>query len=247
MTVRGFDVEIRPVRTTRSRRPLAVAVGVGIALVIAQFFSVIWPPSRGDGFAFGGTTSGPGPVSGLPAGRADAPRDRSTVAGPSRNLACTEPLGWRIASIETWPRGIAYVWRATEASVASGPLDPAIGFMPVVSAHIADLGWCAPVGGPLRPPADLLGTVFRLEGDGATPVDVRPAQDVESGPFGVIWVQMSNGTRSQSWTNGRYVIRVATGDDAWIRWLGVDVRAYGTREADPPRQDQRTPGALLMS
>lgn len=247
MTVRGFDVEIRPVRTTRSHRPLVVALGVGIALILAQIFNVIWPPTGGAGLAFGQSPSGPGPAPGLPAGHAAIPRDQSASAPRARNLACTEPLGWRIASIETWPRGIVYVWRATEASIASGPLDPAIGFMPVVSAHIADLGWCAPVGGSLRPPADLQATVFRLEGDQATPVDVAPLPDVESGPFGAILTQMSNGTPRASWANGRYVIRVASDDDAWIRWLGVDVRAYGPVEADPPPPAQRMPGARLMS
>lgn len=247
MTVRGFDVEIRPVRTTRSHRPLVVAVGVGIALILAQVFSVIWPPTGGARLAVGQTPSGPGPAPGLPAGQAVIPRDQSAIAPRARNLACTEPLGWRIASIETWPRGIAYVWRATEASVASGPLDPGIGFMPVVAAHIANLGWCAPVGGPLRPPAGLQATVFRLEGARATPVDVDLVPDVESGPFGAILAQISKGTPRPSWANGRYVIRVATDDYAWIRWLGVDVRAYGPMAADPSSPGQRTPGALLMS
>ncbi|MEO8470332.1 MAG: hypothetical protein ABI573_11785 [Chloroflexota bacterium] len=232
MTVRGFDVEIRPVRTTRSRRPIAVAVGVGIALIAAQFLSLIWPPSGGAGLAFGGTPPGPGQVAGLTTGRATDPRDKSASAPRAQNLACTEPLGWRVASIETWPGGIAYVWRATEAKVASSPLDPAIGFMPIVSARIADVGWCAPVGGPLRPPADLQATLFRLEGPRATLVEVGLAPDVESGPFGAMWVQMSNRSPRQSWANGRYVIRVATDDDAWVRWLGVEVRAYGTVESD---------------
>ena len=247
MTARGLNVEVRAVRTAPSRRPMLVAMTAGIALVLAQVAGALWPASGLGRFTAGSGISPPRAAEPRPAGHAPLTRRGSAAVPARRSLACTEPLGWRIASIETWPGGIAYVWRATDAAEATSPLDPSIPFMPVVTAHVLALGWCAPVDGPLHPPGDLQASAFRLDGARVTSVDVTLIPDVESGPYGAMWATQSGGRRGQAWPNGRYVIRIATADNGWVRWLGIDVRAYGTIEADPDPANQRMPGALLMS
>lgn len=216
---------------------MAVTGAVGAAIVAAVIGSLVWPASD---LRFGDTSSRQVP------GLALAVPSPSSVAssGPAPiRPACTEPLGWRIASVETWPGGLARVWRATEVDVAAGPRDPSINFMLVAARRVRALGWCAPVGGPKQAPVGLRSALFRLEGGIVTPVEVTLLPTVAPGPLGEVWIPRSDGRWTESWASGRYVIRIATQDGTWVRWLGIEVRAYGASETDVPLSDQRMPGS----
>jgi hypothetical protein len=135
-------------------------------------------------------------------------------------------LGWRIASVETWPRGFARVWRAATAVEASGPGDPAIGRQRVAAQRIIAIGWCAPVAGPDIAPAGVTGELVRYVGPTLVPVSVavRDLDPRAASSGGSLWVP-ADGTDEAAWPTGRYAIRLSTPGGGWVRWIGFLIQA----------------------
>lgn len=162
---------------------------------------------------------------------------RPTPAPPSADdrLAevCLEPSGWRILATEVWRDQVVRSWRAVEPAVAAGPLDPAVTFTPIVAQLVPILGFCAPISGPDQPPKDARGSVQVIEpGGDVTELYLErsvPPADVSGGAR---WVGPADGAPAfgapggkpgRTWPVGRYVIRVATPDGRYERWIGVEI------------------------
>ena len=76
---------------------------------------------------------------------------------------CLEPSGWRVYSAEIWGGQAVRSWTAmTPISSATGPTDPLIPVVPVVSQAVLAIGFCAPVYGDDKPPADATNRIYRL-------------------------------------------------------------------------------------
>jgi hypothetical protein len=176
-----------------------------------------------------------------PASAAD--RTRRTPAAPDAGdrlaQVCLDPAGWRIIATERWHDDSIRSWRAVDASMAYGPLDPAIRFTPVAAEAVPVLGYCAPISGPDRPPDDARGSVFAI-GDGTSEqVRVRrlaPTDDVSGGAAWSGWGRgSSGGAFSLTWPLGRYVIEVGTPDGRYARWIGVEIlRPFLERSSPSP-------------
>jgi hypothetical protein len=185
----------------------------------------------------------------VPVGPAAAPTPQPATAssqptGPPARVvdalsrACLEPSGWRVAATERWKAGPVRSWRAVEAVVASGPLDPRIPIVPVVGQSVPAVGFCAPVVGRDRPPRDARGSILRIAEDGEVSlVDVRRLTPPDDTSGGAIWAGPAlvsvNGIASATWPVGRYVIRVATPDDRYERWIGLEILRPMLERADP--------------
>ena len=151
-----------PVGLTARRPPVGrwlAITAVALAIVVAKPWSSPNAPrgAGADGAVTGGPVGGPrNPSAAVPAAIP------STVAEGARQIVaafCLEPSSWLIASVERWRDQRIRVWRALEpATAASGPDDPAIPIVTVVSEGLTELGWCAPVVGAERPagPGDSL-------------------------------------------------------------------------------------------
>ena len=212
-----MEVPVRPVRPRRDRRPVATAMALAALVGLGLLASVAWPANgRPDD---GGRFAAAAPM--LPDGS-------PTVAPTASPLpTCTDPLGWRIVSVETWPRGFARVWRAATAIVASGPTDPAIGRQRVAADRIVAIGWCAPVAGPDVAPAEVTGELVRYVGPTQVPVSVavRDLDPRAAAAGGSLWVPAGTRDGIESWPTGRYAIRLSTPGDAWVRWIGFRIQA----------------------
>ena len=141
---------------------------------------------------------------------------------------CLRPFGWRIVATERWRDRTVRSWKAIEPVEATGPDDPSIPTVIVAGDSVPALGWCSPVDGLEQPPTDARATVFAVDASGvARRVTVRQLapSDVSSG--GATWAPPGPGAlgavASETWPVGRYVIRVATPDGSYERWLGADV------------------------
>jgi hypothetical protein len=143
-----------------------------------------------------------------------------------------------VAATERWDIGQIRSWRAVDAVAASGPLDPSIPVVPVVGQSVPALGYCAPIGGRDRPPPDARGSILRIAEDGeVSPVEVRRLDPPDETSGGAIWAGPSlvavNGLSSATWPVGRYVIRIATPDGRYERWIGLEVLRPLLERADP--------------
>lgn len=176
-----------------------------------------------------------------PTARPQPPGPRPTPAPPDAadRLAevCLAPSGWRVLATERWHDARIRSWRAIEPSTASGPLDPSIAFTPVAAEAVPVLGYCAPVSGPDRPPADARGDVFALIDGASEEVRVTrfaPVDDVSGGAAWSGWGRgASGGAFSLTWPLGRYVFRVGTHDGRYERWIGVEVLRPFLERSEP--------------
>jgi hypothetical protein len=220
----SMEVQVRPVRPKRDRGPVAIVFALAVLVGIALLASVAWP--AGDRPDSGGRMAAA--ISSVAAGS-------PTIAPTAPPLpTCTDPLGWRIASVETWPRGLARVWRAATAIEASGPADPAIGRQRVAAQRVIAIGWCAPVAGPDVAPGDVTGELLRFVGPTQVPINVA-VRDLDPRAVaggGSLWVPATGG-REESWPTGRYAIRLATPGGAWVRWIGFLIQSPDDPLEDP--------------
>ena len=171
--------------------------------------------------------------------RTAAPTPAEPDAADRLAEVCLAPSGWRVMATERWRDETVRSWRAVEPSTASGPLDPSIEFTPVAAEALPALGYCAPIDGPDRPPADARGSVYVLRDGGADEravTRVAPLDDVSGGAAWFGWDRgASDGAFSLTWPVGRYVIRVGTADGRYARWIGVEVlRPFLERSAPSP-------------
>jgi hypothetical protein len=140
---------------------------------------------------------------------------------------CLEPSGWRVYSSERWGGQQVRSWTAmTPIGAAIGPTDPRIPVIPVVSQAVLAIGFCAPVSGSDKPPADATQRIFRvtaitIAGEGITraealaPLRVEP----ESRPsyLGAAYAPLAG----DSWSDGVYVVHVE--GSGYSRWFGIQV------------------------
>lgn len=181
--------------------------------------------------AGGGAPPSPRAVAGTPAassGALGAPALTADEIDPDVTLACLDPGSWRVASVEAYAAKTIRVWRALEPGTASGPADPAIPYVLVVSEGVTELGWCAPVAGTDRPTGETTVQAWTL-GDGtARPLRlVRTGRTPHESSFGAMYGPSSAGTGRRApevtgWPAGHYVFRLRL-EDGDERWFGVDL------------------------
>jgi hypothetical protein len=208
-------------------------VVIAIALAIAKPWAGLEPPAAR--VVVPSPTATPSPT--------PAPTPRQDTAGPLVAAFCTDPTRWLVASSEHWRGQAVRVWRALDpATSASGPDDPTIPVVPVVSEALDLLGWCAPVVGPDRPVDQaFVGTWLRVRGR-AVPVHlVQALPPGDPSAFGQMYAPLeavvaANGASlapgpeaspipsapAAVWGPGQYVFHYqrAGGFD---RWFAIDV------------------------
>lgn len=139
---------------------------------------------------------------------------------------CLDRGQWLVVSIERRHDQTFRVWRALDpAAAATGPEDPMIPVMPVVSDGVLHLGWCAPTYGAERPSGGASIDAWRIGTAGAAPLAMtRGRQDESTSPFGALYVAPRRplSSRSSTWPDGRYVFRHRAEDGA-ERWFSIEV------------------------
>ena len=143
---------------------------------------------------------------------------------------CLDARTWLAASVERSVEGTfdqqIRVWRAMEpATSASGPTDPAIPHVAIVSEGLTELGWCAPIVGNEAPgPPVEVSTWLRAPG-GVRPITLDPSRPVaDATPYGAMYRPPRTGpsSNSASWPDGSYVFRYREADGR-VRWFAFDV------------------------
>jgi hypothetical protein len=215
-----------PVSLTNRRPPIerwVVIVAVVLGVVVAKPWQ-----SPNDGSSVDASTTSarrsPQPSS-VPTPTSSGDPGRLAVA-----TFCLDTRTWLIASVErSFERASEQrirVWRAFEpATAASGPDDPAIPIVSIVSEGLTELGSCVPTvadevpGLPVRVDA-------WIRAPGATrPIALDSSRPVsDRSPYGAMYRPPGKGPSSKAdwWPNGTFVLRYgeATGQE---RWFAIEV------------------------
>lgn len=143
---------------------------------------------------------------------------------------CLNTRAWLVASVERTVGHAGdqriHVWRVLEpAASATGPDDPAIPELSIVTEGLTELGWCAPIAGDEAPALPVEMTTWRRTPAGATPVTFdssRPESDRT--PYGAMYRPPGKGPSSKAaaWPDGTYVFRYREGDGRQ-RWFAIVV------------------------
>ena len=223
-----------PVSLTGRRPPLerwAVIATLILIVVVAKPWQ-----SPGNGSETGGATTIPRSTPNLPA--VASPSATDDPAALKVAAFCLNTRSWLVASVERNVGHVGderiHVWRVLEPGTsASGPDDPTIPDVSIVSEGLTELGWCAPIVGVEQPvpPVDL--TVWFRAPGGTTPITLdssRPATDRT--PYGAMYRPPGKGpsSRAASWPDGSYVFRYHEADGR-ERWFVIDVE---TRPSPSP-------------
>jgi hypothetical protein len=150
---------------------------------------------------------------------------------------CLAPSGWRIYSLEQWADQRIRSWKAVQPAVAaSGPTDPRIPIVPVVARSVVRAGWCAPVDPHDRPPSASRVTVYARFDDvqDASLARIEPQQVQPTAGASVLGAAYAppvppgqrQGAVQADWPAGTYVVRVATLDGKYQRWLGFRIEIF---------------------
>jgi hypothetical protein len=230
----------------RTSRAPAVVVGV-IGLFVAVAWLKPWEGLEAPGRA-SATASEPQPRAAVA-----SPRSRGPEPAPPRASAvavqamCLNAFSWRTATIEQWDDDqTVRVWRALDPHAATGPTDRDIDVVPAVGETVPAIGYCAPAFGPESPIGRAEVVAWRVDGDTATPVELR-----QIAPVGVVsefGALFGPPDRGPSWPDGTYVFRHADVDvDDVERWFAVEVRTNGRVRAEgrvpkPPPTAVMQPG-----
>lgn len=215
-----------PVSLTSRRPPIqrwAVIATVVLVVVVAK----PWQSASDGGSA--GVARTPGPPAPQPTA-APTPQPSGDALKQAVASFCLDTRTWLIASVErsferTGEERIR-VWRAFVPAVsASGPADPTIPRVSIVSEGLAELGWCAPtMDGPApTPPVDIDAWVQVPGGTRSIVLDSsRPVSTPN--PYGALYVPPGSGRglRVTWWPNGTYVFRYSEGQVA-ERWFAIEV------------------------
>jgi len=149
----------------------------------------------------------------------------ATDAGPVAEPPCVSKH-WLIEADERWGHDLVRTWVLTDAVEATGPLDPAIRFVPVAAHQVLSLGYCPSVDDEAGLHTKV--TVYRLDPTlgivAIVPYQMPREADAAAN---VLYRLAPRAAGSQSpdavsWPTGRYVLRV-DGPAGYRRWLGVDV------------------------
>jgi hypothetical protein len=185
--------------------------------------------------------------------------DRETTDEELVAPFCLSPSGWRVFATERWSNRGLRSWQAADAAtVASGPGDPTIPVTTVSSQWIQTLGYCAPVDGPDRPPADSTVTLYRIPSGSVT--DTRAGELVAAHRLQPVLrpsilgadfaPPASTGPTTfgpgSGWPAGTYVFRIdGPAGAGFVRWLGVrvDVLPQLSAAGGPRSSNDPQPGA----
>ena len=223
-----------PVNLTDRRPPIerwAVIATIILVIVVAKPWQ-----SPEDRAGSGGPTAPPRPSAG--ASVAPSPSGSDDPAALRVAAFCLSTRSWLVATSERTVGNAGEqrirVWRVIEpASAATGPDDPTIPEISIVSEGLTELGWCAPLlgdEGP-SPPVDM--TTWIRTPAGARPVMLdssRPQSDRT--PYGAMYRPPGKGPSSKaaSWPDAVYVFRYHEADGR-DRWFAIDVE---TRQVASP-------------
>lgn len=145
-----------------------------------------------------------------------------TAESAARGLCFGIPE-WRVVAAEIWSDRPVRAWIAADGRIAHDPLDPNISFTPVVASSVPSLGFCAPVSGDDRPPADAAVALWRLDAAGPTALRPRVREPAAATPFGRLWwPPVDAAAGAGTWPSGRYVVGIA-GPTDYVRFLGIEV------------------------
>jgi hypothetical protein len=248
-----IDDAVVAVGRGRGPGPVLVAALVVVAFLLGLVRPWDWlggGPAPGTSGASGdaGNRDGSGVTTAAGGTRQD-PGGSGPIPGvvPVQAPTCGYPTSWRTAAISYWAGRRARIWTAAEAVSASGPADPSIPFEPLASDTVEAMGWCAPVGGPERPPLAAAGTLFRIQDGVATEVPVDRLEPAARDALGELWIPKAPAAGGRSpWTPGRYVVRLATPSGGYARYLGmvVGVATLGAGPSGSPEPPHTAaPGA----
>lgn len=234
----------------RSRAPrvvVALAV-VAVAVLVAKPWDllpaaaaaareaqVVVPPSGG--------AEGQGHGS----GRVTASATKATATEKAVESICLDPGTWRTATIEQWHADqTVRVWRALDPRPATGPTDPSIEVVPAVGETVPAIGFCAPSTGPDRPAGPAEVDAWRLDGDVATPIELRLMAPLGAiSALGALFAPPLDA--GPSWPSGVYVFRHTMLASNLARWFAVEVRTDGPvpRPSRQPKSPVMQPGGGL--
>lgn len=135
---------------------------------------------------------------------------------------CLQPGAWLVATRETYRSKAIRVWTAVEPiATATGPADPAIPVVPVVSEGVAAMGWCAPTHGPDRPGGTATVDAWLVADGRATPLRLtRSEPRATASSFGALYAPLDDPLGT--WPDGRYVLRYREGTIG-DRWFAIDI------------------------
>jgi hypothetical protein len=241
-----------PVRSARhERRAPSIVVAAAVVLIVVAIVKPWGSPSP-DASPIGAPPRPASPLaSPLASPALPSPPSEDALVAPF----CLQPSGWRIFAAERWSDRDVRSWRTAEAvSTASGPTDPRIPITPVPSQWILALGYCAPVAGPDRPPADSSITVFRLADEGRERMQVLDLRRLQPrtrpSSLGEVYapppIPGAAAGRASGWQDGTYVFRIGgTIGEPFVRWLAVRVEILPppdpTLSQNPATTDQAPP------
>lgn len=153
-----------------------------------------------------------------------APIPTVPTAESAASGLCFGVAEWRVVAAEIWSDRPVRAWIAADGRIAHDPLDPNIAFTPVVASSVPSLGFCAPVVGDDRPPADAVVALWRLDDTGPTALRPRVREPAVATPFGRLWWPPADAaTGPATWRPGRYVVGLASGTSDYLRFLGIEV------------------------
>lgn len=226
---------LAPVRLPDRRPPIerwaVIATAILVVVVAKPWQSPGHPAGTGGPTAPPRRSLDPPPVASAPT--TDDPAALRVAA------FCLNTRAWLVASVE---RTVGHagdqrirVWRVLEPAIsATGPDDPAIPELSIVTEGLTELGWCAPIAGEEAPglPVDM--TAWRRTPTGATPVTFDSSRpETDRTPYGAMYRPPGKGPSSKAaaWPDGTYVFRYREGDGRQ-RWFAIDVE---TRPVASPR------------
>lgn len=215
-----------PVSLTSRRPP------IGRWAVIATVILVVVVAKPWQSVSTGASATAPR----TPVPRPPEPSSVPTPAGnkdPARLAVatfCLDTRTWLVASVErSFERSSEQrirVWRALEpATSASGPDDPAIPIVSIVSEGLTELGWCAPTVADETPSPPVDVRVWIRAPGGARPITLDTSRPVsDRSPYGAIYGPPGQGPSSKAdwWPNGTFVFRYREADGR-ERWFAIEV------------------------
>lgn len=197
--------------------PWLAIVGVLTGLAIAKPWGIPPPPPPPS------ADRGAAVVRSAAATPARPATDDPRSAGPPVASICFDPPSWRVATVEHWHDRTIRVWRAIEpVPTATGPDDQQVPVTQVVSEGVIELGWCAPVIGPVQATGGASIEVWRRTPGGATAITVTRQQPA-SGPSAYGALYGSPTARGAGvWKDGTYVF-LHRAPDGLESWFAVDL------------------------
>jgi hypothetical protein len=213
---------------TGNRGLLVGAALTAVVLVLAVLKP--WGAPVGTGQAADAGLPSGGPAAG-PASPGLTPTPSATPPGIGMpGGQCFPGTDWRLFALEDSDGRRLQHWLSIEPGPATGPRDPAVPFVPVVTDRLLALGFC--VGSGPDGPDPLVGVrAWALASSSRSPavpivLDPLAAYLPHEPNLGAVYRPPpgSTGTAGAAWPPGRYVFAVLQGapeGDKW--WFGVDV------------------------